>query len=123
MSFDGPRRLHALFAPAARGCGHNHWCPPVDIYRTPAGWLVKVELAGVRPEEVTVTLSGRRLTIRGSRRDWTLAEGHSHHVLEIAYSQFERTLELPCDLGRAVVSTTYQYGMLLISIRNEEDHP
>jgi HSP20 family protein len=123
MTFDVARRLHALFLPASRSCGHNRWCPAVDVYRTPSGWLVKVELAGVRPEEVSVTVVGRRLTVRGSRRDWSLAEGHSHHVLEIAYSEFERSLELPGDLGRAVVTTAYQHGMLLISIRNEEVEP
>ena len=123
MTNDSARRLHALFFPASRSCGHNRWCPLADIYRTADGWLVKVELAGVRPEEISVTFSGRRLTIHGSRRDWTQREDHTHQVLEIAYSEFERSLELPADMGRAETTTTYQHGMLLIAIRKEEAAP
>ena len=36
------------------------WQPRADVYRMPGGWLVKLELAGVRPEEI-------RLTVRGAR--------------------------------------------------------
>src|SRR5438045_792618 len=50
MTNDRARRLHALFTPVVHSCGHNRWCPAADVYRTADGWLVKVELAGVRPE-------------------------------------------------------------------------
>ena len=49
MTNDRARRLHALFTPVVHSCGHNRWCPAADVYRTADGWLVKVELAGVRP--------------------------------------------------------------------------
>jgi HSP20 family molecular chaperone IbpA len=40
--------------------------------------------------------------------------------MEIAYSRFERVLELPCDLGRAEIETTYRDGMLFVHIRTGE---
>jgi HSP20 family protein len=123
MITDRARRLQALFVPAAHGHGPACWRPAADVYRTPTGWLVKMELAGVRPEDVSVIAAGRRLTVRGSRRDWTLEEGHAHYKLEIAYSQFERSLELPCDLERMEMSLASQHGLLLISIRDKETAP
>ncbi len=120
MTPDHARCLHALFLPATHHHGPVCWCPAADVYRTPGGWLVKVELAGVRPEDVTLTVAGHRLVLRGRRRDWTLEEGHTHYRLEIAYSQFERSLELPCDLDRAEIGLASQHGLLMITIREKE---
>src|SRR5436309_9932498 len=74
------------------------WRPNTDVYRTPQGWLVKFDLAGVRPEEVELSVDGNRLSLRGIRRDWCLEEGCTCQQMEIAYSQFERQVTLPGDL-------------------------
>src|SRR5262249_21737771 len=110
--------MRILFLPAARR--EAPWRPPADVYRTRRGWLVKLDLAGVLPEDLTVTLEDRRLTWRGRRRDLAVAEGHVCQRLEIVYSHFERHIELPCDPGRTVPATDYRDGMLLITIGTEE---
>src|SRR5205823_4518883 len=96
MSRDVIRLMQALFLPG-HGCGETAWCPAADLYRTPSGWLVKLDLAGVRPEDVRVQAQGRRLTVSGCRRDCTLTEGTSHYHMEISYSRFQRSFDLPCD--------------------------
>ena len=48
-----------------------------------------------------------------------MEEGCSHYVLEISYSHFERTIELPTNLERARIATEYQYGLLLVRIQTE----
>jgi HSP20 family protein len=113
------RMMHALFLPA--GAAEATWQPPADVYRTPRGWLVKLDLAGVRPEDVEVSAAGCHLTVRGARRDWCVEEACSHYQMEISYSRFERTLELPCDLDRARVSAEHRHGMLLIRIDLEAE--
>jgi len=45
------------------------WVPPVDVYRTNRGWILKFDLAGVQVEDVRITVRGRRITIDGVRRD------------------------------------------------------
>ncbi|MBI4583728.1 MAG: Hsp20/alpha crystallin family protein [Planctomycetes bacterium] len=97
------------------------WQPPVDVYRTPYGWVIKVELSGVRPGEIAIEREGSSLTVRGIRRDFVLEEGWSHHSMEISYSQFERTIQLPCNLLQARLSTDYREGMLLIHVDVEEE--
>ena len=37
------------------------WQPSADVYRTRDGWLVKFDLAGVKTEDVTVSMRGRRV--------------------------------------------------------------
>jgi HSP20 family protein len=93
------------------------WQPLIDIYEMRDGWLLKADLAGVRSNEVAVTLKGREITIRGLRRDLSVEEGCCHYRMEISYSRFERTVELPNDLGPARVQTEFRDGMLLIRIR------
>lgn len=97
------------------------WQPPVDIYRCAHGWLIKCDLAGVRRDEVSVRVSGRKLTIAGNRRDLTISEGHRAYSLEIAYNRFQRELELPADFAGADMNVEYRDGMLLITLTPGED--
>jgi HSP20 family protein len=122
MARDLIHLLRALFLPAAAG-RERCWQPPADVYRAGRGWLIKLDLAGVRPEDLTVKLNGRRLTVRGQRRDWCVAEGYSHQRLEITYSRFERSIDLPGDADSNAVATEYRDGMLLVTIRNKEAQP
>lgn len=95
------------------------WRPRADVYRTSEGWLVKLDLAGVRPEDVTVTLSGTTLTVSGCRRDWLVERGWDHLQMEIAYNCFERRLHLPCETGSCRVSTEFREGLLLVRVEPE----
>jgi HSP20 family protein len=110
--------MRRVFLPVA-GSGRTGWQPLVDVYRTPDGWLVKADLAGVEPHDLMLTIEGSRLTLCGSRRDWTLEEGCCHYRLEISYSHFERTIDLPDNLERADITTEFRQGMLLVRIRKE----
>jgi HSP20 family protein len=121
MPSDLIRLMQSLFPTAADALRGALWQPAVDVYRTRAGWLVKAELAGVRPEDIRVTVAGNRLSIQGSRRDWLSEEGCCHYRMEISYSRFERTLELPCDLNKAHITTDYQYGLLLVRVETEAE--
>jgi HSP20 family protein len=119
MASDWIRLMHTLFLPAAASLHTEAWQPSADIYRTHDGWLVKFDLAGVRPEDIEVKVHGRMLSVRGTRRDTCVEEGCQHYSIEISYSQFERSLALPADLGRAQVSTEWRHGMLLVHIQKE----
>lgn len=116
MSQDFIRIMHALFLPAAESCRDSPWCPAADVYRGHQGWLVKFEVAGVRLEDLELTVRGQHLTLRGFRRDSTALEGCHYYQMEIEYSHFERRLTLPCDLERADITTEYRDGMLLVRI-------
>jgi HSP20 family protein len=113
----------SLFFISAEAGAAMAWRPAADIYRTPEGWVVKLELAGVRKDDVNVVASGSELFISGVRRDRFVEEGWCHHSMEITYSHFERVIELPCDLSRASVSLDAHDGLLLVRvvINHEEE--
>ncbi|MFV0443630.1 MAG: Hsp20/alpha crystallin family protein [Planctomycetaceae bacterium] len=96
----------------ARSC----WRPAADVYRTADGWLIKIELAGVRLEDLSVEVQERRVKIAGQRRDVVLEIGGRCQSLEIAYDRFERWFDFPCDLPRQEPQVRFENGMLLVLI-------
>jgi HSP20 family protein len=119
MPDDLIRLMRSLFLPSAQRFADTPWRPSADVCQTVTGWLLKFEMAGVRPEDISVYVSGQRLTVTGCRRDRCAHEGRSHYMMEIAYSRFERTIELPCELDPARITTEYRDGMLLVRIQTE----
>ena len=120
MSHDLVQWMQAFTASTISLTQANVWQPLVDIYRTGNGWLIKYELAGVRPEDVSLTVDGRRLTLRGARRDCCVQETCCHYRMEISYSHFARTVELPEHLDPARLTTEFSHGMLLVRVEKED---
>ena len=92
------------------------WEPAADIYRTPEGWKIKFDLAGVKPEDIEVVAAGDKLIVRGVRRDSFITKDWSYYQLEITYSRFERVLTIPCALSEATVRVEYADGWLVLHI-------
>lgn len=115
MSTDSSRAFRGLQA-GPEPLDPLRWRPAVDIYRTGDGWLLKAELAGVRPEDLRVDRRGSLVIIGGRRCDHTLVKGIECYALEIEYSHFERTIKLPENLDNARIEAGFQQGMLLVHL-------
>ena len=98
------------------------WCPAADVYRTNDGWLVKVDLAGIRPADIEITIDGPLLRISGLRRDATCGEGISHYQLEITYSRFEKMIQFPRSIEHASIERDYSDGLLILQLHEEQQH-
>jgi HSP20 family protein len=97
------------------------WNPAADVYRTRDGWVVKLDLAGVKSEDIQITLDGTLLRVSGLRRDSFCGEGISHYQLEITYSRFEKIIQFPCLIERATVERDYRDGLLLLHLHENEE--
>ncbi len=93
------------------------WYPAADVYQTPDGWVVKVELAGVSPEDIEIDIQGNVLYVAGCRKDRSCAAGVSYQQMEITYSSFEKTLRFPSTIEGAVVEHEFENGLLIITLR------
>jgi len=96
------------------------WLPAADVYSTPYGWLVKVELAGVNPEDIAIEIEGNMLYVAGTRKDRSCAVGYSYHQMEITYSSFERALQFPASIDGATVEHNFENGLLIIRLQKGE---
>lgn len=103
-----------LFSPPRAA---QEWQPAVDIYRADGGWILKFDIAGVRLDDVHVQVRARTVTVSGVRRDWLMEDaGCRHYSMEITYSRFQRSIELPDDLNTANIGLDYRDGILLVRI-------
>ncbi len=92
---------------------HAGWQPPADVYHAGTQWLIKLELAGVSPDELDVRAQGNELVVRGRRRD-LLQRGFVVQQMEIMYSAFARSFALPAPIDAASITCEYRDGILRI---------
>jgi HSP20 family protein len=89
--------------------------PPVDCFRsTKRGqFVVVVELAGVEPDKLTLTVEGRELVVTGERRRGR-EEGRIYQLMEIEDGPFERRIPLAADIDVRGASARYDRGLLTV---------
>ena len=97
------------------------WNPAADVYKSPDGWVVKVDLAGVCMDELEVELHESILSIRGCSRDTHIRDGFTYQQMEITYSRFEKSIQFPAPLEGASIRQDYSDGFLIINVRREQD--
>lgn len=95
---------------------NGHWVPNTDVYSTDSGLVIKVELAGMRSENLEITVEGNRLRISGDRPDTCRAHKASFLVMEINYGPFESVLELPNGYDLSQARASYLNGFLRIDV-------
>ena len=95
------------------------WNPSADVYRSPEGWIVKLDLAGVCSNDLQIELRDSLLTIRGCRKDTHYSEGFVYHQMEITYSRFEKQIQFPDRIEGARVAHDYNDGFFIIKLRSE----
>lgn len=105
-----------LFWPGSSTDQELAWKPRVDVYRTGQGWVLKLDLAGVDPEELGIEVTGSAVKISGARRDRYLRKGWRCHSMEISYNRFERVVDLPGALDKSTLKVECDQGMLLIHV-------
>jgi HSP20 family molecular chaperone IbpA len=113
--------IEELFAdlwqvPRFSGLRHG-FRPAVDCFRTenPPQLVVAVELAGVDPESIEISVADRALTIAGQRTR-SRVEGQVYQQAEIEWGRFERQIPLEVDVSPATASAEYAAGMLRITL-------
>ena len=93
-----------------------HWVPNTDVYVTESGVVIKVELAGMRKEDLELTVESNRLKISGHRPDGCRPAKCCFQLMEINYGSFESLIELPGGFDLAQARATYQNGFLRIDV-------
>ena len=97
------------------------WHPPTDVYETGEVIRVLVEVAGMRRDDLEVSLVGSQLTVRGNRRRIVSGRGTVHR-LEMYYGDFETTVTLPAQVVESGVEAAYEDGVLLITLPIQRPH-
>jgi HSP20 family protein len=95
------------------------WVPATDIFARGDDMVIRVEVAGVAPEDVSVTFSDGVLTVSGVRRtELGGADEDSFYIRERPYGAFRRALTLRSDIEDSQISAEIRDGLVEITVKD-----
>ena len=116
-------RLNSIFSEFGRPfAGENEslsslsFVPPVDVYEDEQKLSVRMEIPGVRLEDIDVRVENNTLTVRGERRFSSEDKEENFHRIERRYGSFARTFNLPQTLETDNIVATCENGILSIEL-------
>jgi len=105
----------------APGTGSRVWMPVVDMYETNDDLVLNFELPGVREKDISLSITGDVLTVKGEREfNHQLGDDNCLHT-ERAYGKFERSIRLPMPVQGERVRASYRDGILEVSLPKAEE--
>ena len=116
VSSSGHFVKRSLVAAGREVSANGHWVPNTDVYATDEGLVIKVELAGMRSDDLEITVEGNRLRICGQRTDGCRTAKCSFLVMAIDYGPFECPIELPSGYDLSHAKAAYLNGFLRIDV-------
>jgi HSP20 family protein len=93
------------------------WSPSVDVFEKGDYVEIKVELPGVKQEDVDVSISNDMLMIKGERRMEAGIKNEDYSRNEISYGNFYRSIALPANVDTKNIEATYEDGILRIKLQ------
>lgn len=102
--------------PAAAGA----WMPSMDVYETEDKIVAKLELPGIEPGDVEVSVEDSTLTVSGSREFSSEVKEEDYHRLERRYGSFTRAITLPQTADTGKVEAGFDKGVLTIEVPKVE---
>jgi HSP20 family protein len=113
--------LLARFFGGEDGWFSGRMVPTVDLAETHDAVLAKLDLPGVNPDEIDISIAGNLLTVRGDRKEEKEEKGKTFHRIERRTGAFSRSLTLPCAVNEDEVAAEYKDGVLAITLPKCEE--
>jgi HSP20 family protein len=97
------------------------WFPAVDVYEDKDSLQVKAELAGLKKEDIEISLHDGYLTLSGERKHEQKQDSGEVHRSERWVGRFRRTISLPCRVEADKIKATYNEGVLTVTLPKAEE--
>jgi HSP20 family protein len=92
------------------------WAPALDVVEKDDRFTVKVELPGVKEEDVDVSISGDLLTISGKKEAESEVKKKGYYYKESSSGSFSRSITLPSMVEVGKIEACYEKGVLEITL-------
>ncbi len=100
------------------------WAPAVDIYEDAEKIVLRADIPGVLPDQVSVKIEDSTLTISGDRRFERDVKKENYHRVERQYGAFNRSFSLPGTVDTENVRAEHRDGVLELTLpKREESRP
>lgn len=88
----------------------------VDVYQTPSEIIIKTMVAGVKPEDLDVSITRESVTIRGKRSEDRTVSSDEYFHRELYWGSFARTITLPEEIDVDGAEAVEKHGMLILNL-------
>lgn len=88
----------------------------VDVYQTPTDIIIKTMVAGVRPEDLNISITREMVTIRGKRSEETEIRSNDYFQRELYWGAFSKTILLPAEVEAEEAEATERHGLLTLRL-------
>ena len=102
------------------GNGLAPWAPSTDIVEDQDAVRLVLDLPGVRPEDVKITVENQVLTIRGEKKTVTEEAKERWHRYERSTGSFARSFTLPASVDAGRIAASAQHGVLTLTLPKAE---
>lgn len=99
--------------------GAGTWRLPLDVYATPAEFVITASVPGVSPENVEITFEGDALTLRGEFPAGL--ENVEYLVRERRQGRFSRSLSFNVPVNPDAIEATFEHGLLTVIVPKAEE--
>lgn len=89
---------------------------PVDVYQTPNEIIVKTLVAGVRPDDLDISITRDMVIIKGKREESRGVESEDFFHRELYWGSFSRTVVLPQEIEVEEAEAIERHGLLIIKL-------
>jgi len=98
----------------------RHWNPSLDLLETEDSLAAEVEVPGINPDDINISVTADLLTVTGEKKQEPGAQEKNYHVMERAYGRFSRSIALPIAVNPDRVEARYKDGILRIIMGKSE---
>lgn len=106
----------------SNNCGVRRDQPPVNLYANENDLMLTLEVPGIDPAQVDITVTGDAVTIRGVRPSDELSQGTAVHRRERPSGEFVRNVKLPYEVDAAKTEASYRKGILSVKLSRPDAH-
>ena len=96
------------------------WNPPLDLMETGSSLVVEIEVPGINPDNIDISVTADVLTFTGEKKKQAEDKGKSYHLVERTYGKFSRSIRLPTTVNPDQVEALYKDGILKITLGKTE---
>ncbi|MEI9981615.1 MAG: Hsp20/alpha crystallin family protein [Edaphobacter sp.] len=119
------KRLNSIFNdfahPAENSVSSASFVPAVDVYEDAEKLVLKLEVPGVKPEDVDIKLENQSLVIKGERKFESSEKAENFHRIERRFGSFVRSFTLPQTVDMESVTASADAGVLTISLAKKAE--
>jgi HSP20 family protein len=120
-------RMNSLFQDFSRNDGEHEqvtaagFVPPVDIYEDEHKLVLKLEIPGIRQEDLDVRMENTTLSIRGERSFQSEGKEENFHRVERRYGSFYRAFTVPTTIDQESIKADYEAGVLRVELQKRAE--